>query len=95
MGGLQTPKIINFTLPLAGTEYNVLVPMASKKFIIKIRGDGAKVNLAFAAGETLAKYFTLGLGNFYEETGLQLTTDLAVYVQSNKPNQVLEILTWE
>lgn len=94
-GTVGTPAIQNVTAILANTEYIVVVPMNAKRFIIKIRGGNSKGQLSFQVGQSATNYVTIEYGNCYKEDGLSLNSNLNLYVQTNKANQIIELLTWE
>ena len=94
LASAQTPKIINFLMPTAGSEYQLTIPDTAKRFHFNARGN-SKILFAFEAGETATNYNSLFPGNSYEENGLQRTVDLDIFVLANKNNEVLEVRYWE
>jgi hypothetical protein len=93
-GGATTPTISNFSAALANTEYSYVIPTSSKKFIIRVRDGLSKMKVAFALGATSTQYITVNMGSSYEVDGLSTLAGFTVYFQTNKPNQVVEIITW-
>lgn len=87
-----TPIIYNLTLPVAGTEYNYALPANTKQFSINARGI-AKLNLAFSPGQTTTDYVTIFAGSKFKEYSVSLAST-SIYLLSNKPNEVVEILSW-
>lgn len=93
-GGVSTvPSLSNLNMPTAGTEYSFSLTAGTKQFEIRSRASG-KLQLAFASGESGTTFVTIWPGNAYKEIGLLLSDVLAVYVQSSRSNDVLEILSW-
>ena len=92
IAGSTTPKIYNITLPTAGTEYSQALSSDVLKLQIKVRGSAA-LRIAFLSGETSTNYFTIPAGNTYSESDLRLAS-IIIYLQSDKDNQVVEILEW-
>jgi hypothetical protein len=93
--GIKTPFISNVEIALANTEQEIIIPQLTKKFLIKIRGGNSKGQLSYTLGESGSKFITIMYGNWYLEENLKLDSNLKLYVQVNKPSQVIEILTWQ
>lgn len=89
---LTTPVIVNPIATLANTEYSYAFPSNTKRIVIRARGN-AKLQLAFAAGQSGTLYYTVAPGSSYEEIGLNVAS-LTVYFTSNKAGEVIEILSW-
>lgn len=88
---ITNPKIYNVTCTLADTEYSLSLSADTKQFIIKARGQ-ATIKIAFVSGDTDTLYVTIPPNAVYGESGVIFNG--TVYLQSNKPNQVVEVLEW-
>jgi hypothetical protein len=91
---LSTPTIQNITAASASTEYNVVIPSNTKKYMIRNRNTG-KIQYSFITGQTNTNFITIMPGNTIEETGLDLTSSLTIYFETSKPNQIIEVLSWQ
>ena len=91
LSSLTAPVIANIPLILANTEYSYTFPTNTKKFRLNVRGN-AKLQFAFISGNTNTQYISVFPGNSHEETGLNIAS--TIYFQSNKANEVIEILSW-
>lgn len=91
-----TPTIYNVTAVTAGTEYSQALPIGVKKLGAKLRTSSPPANLQFSysAGQTNTNYINVPYGSFYEETGLNTSTLLTFYFQTDQPNQTLELIVW-
>jgi hypothetical protein len=90
---MTTPDISNLNMPTANTEYTFPLPAGTKQFEIRSRALG-KLQLAFIEGESGSTFVTVWPGNSYREIGLLLSDVLDVYIQSSRPDDILEILSW-
>jgi hypothetical protein len=89
---LLAPSIANFSMPNANQEYSFTFPDKTIKFLMKIRGGYAKTQFSYISGQSGTNYMTLSMGNFYkEDTNVSNKT---IYMQTNKPNQIMEIIYW-
>lgn len=91
---LRTPLITNIPVDNADTETPIAIPAATRAFCVRIRGGKARGQISYLAGQTATEFMTLEYGNSYKEENLKLSTILNLYIQTNKPNQVIELLTW-
>lgn len=89
----KTPTILNI-VAVTTTEYLILLPKPTKKFLIRTRNHSS-FNLSYAPGGTSTNFLSIGMGCFYNEDGLQLLNPLPVYVKPNKPNETIEVLYWQ
>ncbi len=91
---LSTPRVINYDLPMANTEYPVTLPIGAKKISMQLRGDSL-LKVADTAGDIAADlYFTLFPGNTHATSGINGNTAIILYVQASKPLQTLEVWYW-
>lgn len=87
------PFIENISIASANTEYSFAFPAKTIRFLMRIRDGSAKVQFAWASGDTNVKFMTMNVGTFYsEETQLGGKT---IYFQANKANQIMELLYWK
>lgn len=85
------PTIYNLDVTLANTEYSQALSANTKKISIACRGT-AKLQVAFASGDSGVLYFTIPRGARREIDGVNFTG--AVYLQASEDAQVVEILEW-
>ncbi len=85
-----TPKLSNITLSLANTEYSFALTTSLKQLIIKSRGL-AKLQISFNSGESGTTFFTLPKGTNLSLTDVELTGKV-IYVQSDTPSTIVEVL---
>lgn len=91
--GMSTPTIDNIVAPTP-TEYTILLPKTTKKFLIRTRSH-MSFHISYVAGTTNTTYLTVSMGCYYNEDNLMLSTVLPVYVKPNKPNEIIEVLYWQ
>jgi hypothetical protein len=77
----------------AGTEYTATLPTGTTQFEIRSRLYG-KLQFSYTSGQSATVFRTLPQGCAYSETGLLLVAPLAIYVQSTKDNDILEVVSW-
>lgn len=87
----SNPVIYNVTCTLSNTEYSQALNANSKKVLIRVRGL-AKLQLAFQSGDSGTDYISIPMGCSYSEEAILFNG--GVYFQTNKPNQIVEILEW-
>lgn len=89
----STPTIQNISVMNANTETMITIPNGTKKILIKVRNYASSLKLSYASGS--ATYITINTGCSYaEENILTITASNIIYIQSTKPNVVIECLTW-
>lgn len=86
-------QVANIPAPVAGTEYSFTLGIGVRCYEIKARGQ-AKVQFCFTAGQSGIDFSTLSPGAVYEKQGLVLTAPFTIYFQTNKSNEVLEVVTY-
>jgi len=87
--------IQNITSPaVADTEFSFTLSNLAKKYQIRVRNDSAKGRIAFAAGETSSKFWTLTRGTIFKSADLDLPATPTIYMTLNKSSQVVEVITW-
>jgi hypothetical protein len=91
---LSTPKIVNYPLAAAATEYSISVPIGAKKITFHLRGN-AILKVAETSGDIAASlYFTIFPGVSYNVDSVTGSATIVLYVESSKPSQVLELWYW-
>jgi len=94
-GASKTPLIQTFNITSL-SEQSIILPVSTKKFLIKVRDYACSLNVAFDAGETSIDYLTVPRGCSYSEENLNLTTLYrTIYFKTNKINVVVECVSWE
>lgn len=91
---VTTPTIQNFNVLLANTEYSVVLPANTKRFIFKSRSGDPKIQLSYVPGNTNTQYITIRPGAVYGESAMKLVPATPIYFRSNKPNETIEIVSW-
>ena len=91
---VTTPTIVNFTTsPTPNTETSYSFPAKTKRFSLKNRGNGM-LKIAYASGQSGITYWSLPPATSYEETEINVNTQLTIYLQSTIASQVLEVISW-
>lgn len=90
---LSDYDIANYPLLLAGTEYVITFPAGVKAFTMKLRGQ-ADLQIAKSAGLSGSTYFTLCPFTDYHIESVTGANTIIYYVQTSKPNQVIELKYW-
>lgn len=94
-GASKTPIIQTFNITSL-TEQSIILPVSTKRFLIKVRDYACVMNIAFEAGETSVDYLTVPRGCSYSEENLNLTTLYrTIYFKTNKINVIVECVSWE
>lgn len=88
----SNPNIVNFSMPLALTEYSYSITASTKQFFIRSRTK-ATLNMAFISGDTAIKFVTIFPGTNYMLDGVILNGTI-LYLQSDQPSTIVEILEW-
>jgi len=87
----STPVILNQLIPLANVENEIVLPLGTKSFLLKARKI-CRLKLAYAQGETSVAWIEIPLGGFWKE--VHPLASNKIYLQSDRDNQVIEILTY-
>ena len=93
LGLPSVPTIANISVPLANQEVSYAMPVDTQKIIVRVRGGGASMKLAFNAGDSGFIFFTVQRGSYLKIDGIK-APNLIAYFQTNAPNQVVEFMTW-
>ncbi len=91
-GGV-TPQIDNVVVSLANTEVAYLLPVNTKRFLIRNR-DTATLKVAFTAGTSGTTFLTVYPGTIYKESDLQIPSGFYLYFQTTAASQTIEIVSW-
>lgn len=89
LAGAKNIKITNLSMPLALTEYSLVLQANLKEIMIRNRTD-ATLQYAFILGDSSLKYITIPKGCRETIAGLDLTGN-TLYLQANKAGTVSEI----
>lgn len=89
----QKTTIYNKTLTVADTEYSQVLPVGTRKVLIKERTGAADVKLAYVSGESGTVYITIPAGSSKYLEGVYLS-DIILYMQSPTAGVVVEIEVW-
>lgn len=92
--GIKNPYIHNLAIAMANNEYTFAVPATTKKMYIKNRGNGI-LKVSFVSGQSNVNFITIHAGSSYAEENLNFNSNLNIYYQSTKVNDIIEILRWE
>lgn len=93
IGAKVNPHVINEVLTLASTEYTINLPDSTREFLLKTRAP-ATLRYGFSSGCTSSDFLTLHPGCSVRESGISPQGLPAIYVQSNKPGTLVEVLAW-
>lgn len=89
----SSPTVYNITSPgTPNTEFSQVLNPNTKKFMIRSR-LGSIIQIAFNSGESGSNYFTLPKYTVLEQTDLQ-ANNLTLYMQVNRPTDIIEIMEW-
>jgi hypothetical protein len=87
-----TPTISNMTLALIGTEYNMLLPVNTKKFTVRVVGYTAIITMGFVSNGT---FITIPRGCSYTVDMVLLQSgNRTIYLKTNVTNALLEVVSW-
>jgi len=89
------PLITGVSLTSSASVYTHVLPINTVRFLIRIRSGEASFKMSFALGGIgSGSFLTVNRGCVFTEENLMLASTLTLYMQSNKDNQVAEILSW-
>lgn len=91
IGGLTTPNIQNITIAVANVEQSYVLPVNTKTYNLKARGN-SRIRLAYTAGQSGTNFVTIPPGNEYNVDGLN--SSLTIYFQANNALEVIELESW-
>jgi hypothetical protein len=84
--------ILNQTIPLSNTEYTIALPTNTRRYWIRVRGNKAKLRLAFTSGETATNYFTIDLGNIHDSFPVNFVPAKNIFILSSSNNIEVELI---
>jgi hypothetical protein len=98
-GAAQTfasvPVIQNIPIANADEEVVITLPVGTRKLMLKVRNYSSTVKFSYSQGDSGTNYMTITRGCSYSEDNiLTVTGNTKIYIQSTKPNVVIECLTW-
>lgn len=86
------PIVENVAITLANTEVTHALPIGTKRFLIKARGQ-AIIKLAYSVGTSGTSFMTIPKNAFYTESFIGAGTT-TLYFQSPSASQTAEITSW-
>ena len=95
--GATTPTIYNVTVASADTEVSRALSNNTKQFFVKLRGQAAKLRLAFTTGgadPSTGTFITIPANGFLSPAGLDLSS-ITLYFETTSGSQVIEILEYK
>jgi len=91
---VTTATISNFTTSATpNTETSFSFPAKTKRFSLKNRGNGL-LKISYTSGQSGSTYWTIEPACTYEETEINVNTQVTIYLQSPIANQTLEVISW-
>lgn len=93
---VTNPLITNVSVPLAATEVAIALPANTKRFLIrarKVSNAYPQIQLAYISGDSGTIYLTVPGGAYYSEGEIDAPS-LTLYIQSNTPATIIEIVSW-
>jgi len=90
---LTSPVVMNVSVTLANTEYTVTIPASARRFRLQARAQ-TTLKISDAVGQSGTTYFTLHPYNTYGVDSIKGSSTINLYVQSTRPNQVIEVEYW-
>lgn len=85
------PTIYNKLVTLANTEVSQVLNANTQHFTIRARGL-SRIRFSFVSGESGTKFITVPKGCTLSQEAVNFTGVL--YLQTDKPNETVEILEW-
>ena len=92
---IKDATIKNLSCAVAGTEYSYTFPTATSRVYFAAREHPVQLRYAWTVGETAVEWVTLPIGNSFDVSRLNIQQSYTLYVQSNKDNTIVEILSWD
>lgn len=93
----KKPRIINKTMNVADTEYEIALPAKTKKFTIHMRQTDTAFRLSFERGRVATpkeSYFTVPAKGSYWEDNLDLDEIFYIYVACSTEGKTIEAIVW-
>lgn len=88
--GLTSPQTDNVTLVDAGTEYAIVLPASTQRYLLRARDPGSLHHSYISSGN----YLTIPSGVWLSEDQISVSP-LTIYVTSPAvAGQTLELVTW-
>lgn len=87
---LDTPQVNTVNLTVANTEYSFPLPVGTKTYALQNRNDGLIKYRTTSGGA----HWTLFPGQPYYINNLRAAASVTLYLESSKPAQTIEILSW-
>lgn len=90
---VRSPLVENFVIADANTEYTIPIRSGTKRYSIRAR-PAAVLKVTYTEGESDDIYKTIPAGCNDEQDRLDPAVSLTLYLQSPKPNLIIELETW-
>lgn len=92
----NSPEIINLSIANKNVEVSQLLPDNTKRVRLSVRGNLAKLQLAFNSGETTTNYRTIYRGSTWvTDSDVDIPNGTSLYLLSSQDNIVVEIEVWK
>lgn len=89
---VDQPSVLNLTLTLADTEYSQVIPMGTRKILLKARSSGSDLKFSFTTATSGTVYTTIPAGSGGLWIECEAAYGLTLYVQSPTAGEIAEIL---
>jgi len=93
IGTISNPLIQNLPVPLASTEYSITYPVGTRTFMLKVRSGTSRIQFSYLPGQSNTSFISISSSGYYREEGLN-GSSITIYFQCDKPNQIIETLSW-
>lgn len=90
---VSQPTVMNVPLTLASNEYQIILPSNTKRYLLRVRNGSSTLKVGYASVSS-SPYLTVERGASYSEDKIARGTDLDLFVQAAKDNQILELIYW-
>lgn len=87
-------KIQNIPVSNANTEFAINLPNNTKRYLIRVRNNAAKGRIAMNPTETNSNWWGLTRGTIFDSRSLNLPINSTIYMQTDKNNVVVEVISW-
>jgi len=97
VGGGDLPEISQIAIATLNTEYELVLPVGTKKFVFKDQAGDAETRVSTIQGGSDPgdiTFFTIPRDGSMEQAGLNLTDERKLYLQSTKSNRIIELWLW-
>lgn len=92
-GNKQTPTLVIIPYLTANTEIEITIPQATKDFKLKVEGN-ARFQYSYVSGDSGTNFWEVGQYGKKQESGLNLSQDLKLYVRADKGSRNFKLEYW-